>query len=1498
VLAPGQKPAPSDASASTAAANLALDFPDVEAITRLARSSRWVGRDQANTWERVAWTDPDFFKVLPYPVLAGDPIAALHDPGGLVLTRKMARKYFGVDAPIGETLLVQAPSGDAPLFATPHPMRVRAVLQDVPRRTHLEQFEIFASGRAAWSPLALEDQRPGPGLFFWTYARLPPGMSADRVRDGLEAFAARRYPGPLGRRFRLEPLKDLHFTADAHAINGAIAIVAVLIVVIAAINFVTLMTARAVRRAIEVGVRKAIGARRRDLIVQFMGEALIYVLAAMLIGVLIVGLTLPAVNAFLDRSIAFDYLEDPALTAAIVGAAVLSGLMAGVYPAVMLSSFPPAAALKGRGGQRSGSAAVRHGLVVVQFAVLTALIIVTATIYRQTSFALQNVLRLNQDQIVYTDCEPGFKEKLAALPGVMRSPASLDQALGFPSKTFVKDPARGNITVDTAGADVGLFEMHGLKPLAGRFFSNDRGEDMALEGPDTDPQSQPSLVLNESAVRRLGLSSPQDAIGKSIDWVRPYAAPATGDSPFRSSRIVGVVSDFTLTSIRTAVAPTMYYVDPISTFHLFAKLEGQRLPETLQAINALWRSTGQVRPIKLDFLGETMREQYRDVQLQGGIIGASAGLAIVIACLGLFALAAFTAERRTKEIGVRKAMGASRFDVVRSCSGSSPSRCCGRTSWPGRWPTGRRRIAERFRLPGEPTALAVRVCINRRRADRLASVAARRGRLPVPSRQPRFSASEGLDYSASASGDDTHARSPSLRRCADFRKSPFVALANVTVLALGLTAFVATYAVTDFWNGAERQFANSQRIFVISSRIEASDGSVVLEKIPATNPYIAKHLPTYVPRIEAVARARSLGFGDGVPVSAGDRAARLFAVAADAEFLEIFDLFFIASDPRTALARPRSVVLTESAAERLFGAVSPLGLTVSLSNRVDATVTGVAKAIAEPSHLARSAAASMKFDMLASMDLHAAYWGATPDGGPENWFGIDSSTYVLLPSDASVTAGDLQAGVEAIVGRHMPAEQAAFGSLLLEVLPVTRILGLNASDVFLGGRGSITTVLWLLGSLVLGVACVNYAGLAAARAAGRAHEVGVRKAIGANARDVLVQHLLEAGLLTSAALALAVLFVRALSPIAETSFGIDLTSAVSAEPRFLAFIAAVATAVTLLAGAYPAFVLSRVRPIFALRAFRQRAGRKVLLSVLVGIQFAAASFLSIAVAVIYLQNGELRRTGLGIATDPLLVIENRRELTGLSADTLRNELLRLPQVLAVAATDRPPFQTGGIPLARSADDGAPQKMVPEFVVSHDFASVLELGLLAGHFFERERADAARNRPGIVIDRAVAEFFGFPAPADAVDQTLYVPKDFVAMGPGTDAQPLQVIGVVENKPLAFSGGAHEGYVYWLGAERSFSFTIARLSRDDVAGALEEIDELWRRLAPGIAVSRRFVDEIFEAEYAQFARIADAITALCSFAVLIAIVGLFAMAQVVVSSALTRSPCARFSERRLP
>jgi putative ABC transport system permease protein len=344
--------------------------------------------------------------------------------------------------------------------------------------------------------------------------------------------------------------------------------------------------------------------------------------------------------------------------------------------------------------------------------------------------------------------------------------------------------------------------------------------------------------------------------------------------------------------------------------------------------------------------------------------------------------------------------------------------------------------------------------------------------------------------------------------------------------------------------------------------------------------------------------------------------------------------------------------------------------------------------------------------------------------------------------------------------------------------------------------------------------------------------------------------------------------------VLRASTGIDLTLTLSAEPRSLAFLAALALAVTVLAGAYPALVLSRVRPIFALRAVRARTSRRLLLTLLVGVQYAAASFLLIAATFVYLQNAEVRRTNLAISADPLLVVQNVEELTRLDSDTLREELLRLPQVSAVTVTN----WSGGapLPLAGSADETALQRMVTEYLVSYDFPAVFDLELLAGRFFERDRGDDA-IRTNVVIDRRLAEFLGFATPADAIGQFAYVPGSFMQnIGRGTAAQPRQIIGVVENKPLGIDDLPATEFRF---ANDGLPYTIARISRDDIAGALASVGELWQRLVPGIALDARLTDDMFEQEYARYSRIAGAFTALCSFAMLIAVIGLFAMAQVV-------------------
>jgi putative ABC transport system permease protein len=688
LLLPGQKPRPVSAVQGTAAANLRLDFPEVERTARMANAPSLIRiGDRTSDTQRFVWADPDFFRILQFPVLAGDPNAALAAPDGVVLTRQAARSLFGEDKPLGRTVLINPGLGgrvDLPIDELKqvwsfHPMKVMAVLDDLPASSHLNA-TVFAAGLAPFSPLSVEDRHPSKTTEdVVAYVKLKPGASPTDWDARLKAFAVRRYHTDEGRvlnRFWLAPLDDLHFTPADSGSDGdrrvdlAIAAVGVLIVAIAAINFVTLMTARATRRAVEVGVRKAVGARRRDLVVQFMGEALIYVLIAMLVAVVAAELSIGPFNAFLRRELRFDYLADPVLAGSIVGGALITTALAGLYPALVLSGFRPVAALKGGAGQSTGSAAMRQALVIVQFAILIGLILMTATIYRQTQFVLNDALRLNTDQVVRVaaGCGTAFDQEARRLPGVKAAACASSKAfMRFDTAaTAVILPDRTLRVTYYAEVAPGFFEVHGLQPVAGRFFSKAYGEDMVLYRPNPPANVQPSLVLNETAARFLGFSSPGAAVGQTVIWERVSPAAArNGRIPDLPSRVIGVVPDYTLGSARTPVRPTMFYVDPGLSSFVVLKLDRQRIPETMDALNQLWRRTGGDRPANIVFESQSIQDLYRDVITQGEALAVCAGIAIVIACLGLFALAAFVTERRIKEIGVRKAMGASSADVIR-----------------------------------------------------------------------------------------------------------------------------------------------------------------------------------------------------------------------------------------------------------------------------------------------------------------------------------------------------------------------------------------------------------------------------------------------------------------------------------------------------------------------------------------------------------------------------------------------------------------------------------------------------------------------------------------------------------------------------------------------------------------------------------------------------------------------------------------------------------------
>ncbi|MGC3982660.1 MAG: ABC transporter permease [Steroidobacteraceae bacterium] len=683
----GEKPRRRGFSVTNAAGFMKLDYPAIESVTRMTPSASALRAGAIDGSDRVMWSDANLFTVLPMPVIAGNLQTALATPDSVVLTRSMARKYFGSDVPLGKALeinpgmsnLPNLPAAEAQALGSFHIMRVTAVIEDLPSNTHLNA-QIFAAATAAFSPMQHWDTSVGSAEVL-AYVRLKPDATANAITDDLNSFASRHYASSNGRTpgwaFELVPLSKVHLqptVAGAMKPSGdltiiiAIAMIGVLIVLIATINFVTLVTARATRRALEVGVRKAVGARRFDLTTQFMGETLIYVILSMLCALALAEIALPYANAFLQRELQLNYLHDLPLMAALIGATLIVGLLAGVYPSLVLSAFRPASVLKNvvRGSKAAG---VRQALVVFQFAVIVVLVIVTHTLYRQTRFALHDSLAIDTDQVlsIYTPCSDSFKQQVQALPGVKAVACTSSMALnGRPTPTLVSLTDGSQRTTQGAPVDVGFLELQGLQPVAGRFFDRTHGIDLVLQTASSKDEAQPSVIINQRAVQALGYASAQAAIGQNVNWGRyDPSLPRNAQPPLRVSQIVGVVQDFTLGSIRTPMEPTLYYVDPKVMLFTAVKLNGRDVTGTLAAIDKLLKRIAPDNPIQRTFETQTLQNLYIDVTTQSTVIAVCASLAVSIGCLGLFGLAAFTAERRTKEIGIRKALGAGTREVLR-----------------------------------------------------------------------------------------------------------------------------------------------------------------------------------------------------------------------------------------------------------------------------------------------------------------------------------------------------------------------------------------------------------------------------------------------------------------------------------------------------------------------------------------------------------------------------------------------------------------------------------------------------------------------------------------------------------------------------------------------------------------------------------------------------------------------------------------------------------------
>jgi len=662
VLMPTGHPALYNAETpSWIAAAMAPAFAAIEAVTRVSLQDVRLKHGVVEAHESIYWADPNVFEVLRLPTLAGDLQTALRQPDSIVVTRAVARKYFGRDEPLGDSIVLNGA----------HPMTITAVIADLP--DHNTQFEsgVFASGAASHSQLLRLDTDPqnrpdssGLGLSVRTYMRLTANASVERLQQAMPAFFSSVRPDrlmPAGARSSLKIMRidQVHLSSDLNPGVGGrmlmIVVLGTLILVTAAVNFVNLTTARAARRAVEVGIRKVSGAGRWPLIAQFLGESLIYTAMAAVLAVMCVELLLPAVNSFLQTGAAFAWWREPMQIAWIAAGTLLLALIAGSYPAFLLSAFRPVNALKGRSAGPGGSLP-RLLLVCAQFAILIGLLIAAGVVYEQRAYATHDALRVNADQIlvIRVRCARALEDRLRALPGVVGVVCSDESLLTRAAFGNYKLRDGSTAAIDIHRAEPGVFGLFGLEPVAGRFPRS-----------ATTPSGPSGFVINETAVHRLGFPSPAAAIGQFL--------PVIEGTPTPTGPIAAVAPDFAIDAADQAVRPAMYLpfeesrraADLPRNTLVNVKLTGRNIPQTLIAIDQLLAATSPADPIDRQFLDDYIQHLYLSVQRQEQALAISAVVAVVIACLGLAGLSASMAERRTREIGIRKAMGADTGDILR-----------------------------------------------------------------------------------------------------------------------------------------------------------------------------------------------------------------------------------------------------------------------------------------------------------------------------------------------------------------------------------------------------------------------------------------------------------------------------------------------------------------------------------------------------------------------------------------------------------------------------------------------------------------------------------------------------------------------------------------------------------------------------------------------------------------------------------------------------------------
>lgn len=657
-------------------------IPQVRAVTHVVPETMTVTIGKRQFQETVTVVDPDLLRVIKLQLLEGNRARVLAQPESVVLSESTAHKYFGNTDPVGKVIEVrgvwpdECKSNDAGCYFAVHDLTVTGVLKDLPHDTQLVA-DIVVPNTSAADELS-ESDKTGD----WTatdgdygYVELAPGASPAGVLKALDSIIdrtvdLRKYglnmAGSDLEEFHLTPFRDVHLTSDRYggmtpagsrATVYGFAAVALLIVLVACCNFMNLATARATLRMREIGLRKVAGAKRVQLVAQFLCEAVLIVLVALAVALSLVEVLLPAYVRFLNEPLRVYYPGDWPLLAVVVAGAIAVGLLSGLYPAVVLSGFRPVSALRGASTAR-GAGLLRSALVIAQFAVSIGLGIAAIVIFRQISFSRALDLGFDRFNVVVVpsvanvplQTREGLARVLSTGPGI--SGAALSDAVPFDLFAEGTRSAR----LDGRGPLVGAFlvemspefpAVYGMHLLAGRLLSTAYGSDMSANWADK------SILINAAAARSFGIPV-REAVGRTVALVGRTTR----------LRIVGVLSDAMRETLREAVQPMIYLVDPSRYWLLSLKVRSGQLPQALSFLDSTWRSLAPGIAINRYFVSDRFNDLFRTDQRQGAMFAAFVSIGILIACLGLFGLAVFAAERRTKEVGIRKVSGARTADIV------------------------------------------------------------------------------------------------------------------------------------------------------------------------------------------------------------------------------------------------------------------------------------------------------------------------------------------------------------------------------------------------------------------------------------------------------------------------------------------------------------------------------------------------------------------------------------------------------------------------------------------------------------------------------------------------------------------------------------------------------------------------------------------------------------------------------------------------------------------